>query len=75
MANVQVSSTWREPLGPPCAQDTPRTACIKINLYKVTGIPIEDCLTQIEHTKAGCNNRSGFRGVRQVSKLFKTTHF
>jgi hypothetical protein len=57
----------RKPLGPPSPTDTPRTSCIKENLYRVTSIPIDYCLSQMEHSTAGSNNRSGFRGVRQVS--------
>ena len=60
--------TLRIPLGQPSSEDSPRTSCIKENLYHVTSIPIEQCLSQIEQTNAGSNNRSGFRGVRQVSK-------
>ena len=57
----------RKPLGPPSPTDTPKTSCIKENLYRVTSIPIDYCLSQMEHSTAGSNNRSGFRGVRQVS--------
>jgi hypothetical protein len=56
----------RKPLGSPLPTDTPRTSCIKENLYRVTSIPIDYCLSQMEHSNAGSNNRSGFRGVRQV---------
>lgn len=58
---------WREPLGGPSPDDTPRTSCIKKNLYHVTEIPIEEFLSELEHSDAGVNNRSGYRGVRQVS--------
>lgn len=61
----------REPLGPATPHDSPRTAAIKANLYLVTGIPIQACLDQMEADEsAGSNNRSGFRGVRQVSVAF-----
>ena len=60
---------WREPLGPPSPGDTPRTSCIKRNLFHVTEIPIEDFLGELQHSTAGSNNRSGYRGVRQVSLL------
>jgi len=56
----------RKPLGPSLPTDTPRTSCIKENLYRVTSIPIDYCLSQMDHSTAGSNNRSGFRGVRQV---------
>jgi hypothetical protein len=56
----------RKPLEPQSSTDTPRTSCIKENLYRVTSIPIADCLSQMEQSTAGNNNRSGFRGVRQV---------
>ena len=57
----------REPLGPITAADSPRTSCIKANLWRVTGIAIDDCLEQQAHqgSATGSNNRSGFRGVRQ----------
>lgn len=56
----------RKPLGSSSPTDTPRTSCIKENLYRVTSIPIDYCLSRMEHLTAGSNNRSGFRGVRQV---------
>ncbi|KAG7667109.1 putative Ethylene-responsive transcription factor 1 [Nannochloris sp. 'desiccata'] len=55
----------RKPLGSSSPTDTPRTSCIKENLYRVTSIPIDYCLSRMEHLTAGSNNRSGFRGVRQ----------
>lgn len=54
-------------MGPISGGDSPRTKCIKRNLWMVTGIPIETCLAQ--PTAPGVHNRSGYRGVRQVGNM------
>eukprot|EP00890_Picochlorum_soloecismus_P006655 jgi/Picsp_1/814/NSC_04303-R1_ap2 domain class transcription factor len=54
------------PIGPICADDSPRTICIKHNLWQVTSVPISDCAHDAtKHSSNGRNNKCGFLGVRK----------
>ena len=57
----------RIPIGPICADDSPRTACIKHNLWQVTSVPITELVQDAtKHSSNGRNNKCGFLGVRKV---------
>jgi hypothetical protein len=63
----QMMDPSRIPIGPICADDSPRTACIKHNLWQVTSVPITELVQDAtKHSSNGRNNKCGFLGVRKV---------